>query len=187
MDKFWHPKGVKLKYSDNVLSIEHRLYYFSKADSTMPFTIVNTSDWVIIVPELSNGKFVLVKQFRIGTENTTLEFPGGAISAGENPKEAAKRELNEETGLVPGHMIFLGRINPNPALMSNCCFAYYATNCQYKNSLNLDTFEDIEVVEYTQKKLHELINNGDITHSIVLSAYSLFLIRKQMQNNFHIT
>jgi|Wag4MinimDraft_12_1082652.scaffolds.fasta_scaffold00084_14 8-oxo-dGTP pyrophosphatase MutT (NUDIX family) len=176
MDKFWHPKGVKLKYSDNVLRIEHHFYNFSKVNSTMPFTVVNTSDWVIIIPEIKGNKFVLVKQFRIGTKSTTLEFPGGAISAGEEPQTAAIRELEEETGLIPEKLNYLGIINPNPAFMSNRCFAYSATGCKYDGKMNLDMFEDIEVEECQQSYFDEMVKAGKITHSIVLAAYSMYLL-----------
>ena len=145
----------------------------------MPFTVVNTSDWVVIIPETANNKLVLVKQFRIGTTSVTLEFPGGAVSAGEKPEKAAARELEEETGLIPRKLSYLGEINPNPAFMSNRCFAYSAKECEYDGKMNLDMFEDIEVWEYLPQEFKEMVKSGKITHSIVLAAYSLFMLKSK--------
>jgi len=176
MHRFWKSLHSKLRYQDHVLSVEHKTYSFSKINREMPFTVVNTSDWVVVIPETIAKKFVLVKQFRVGTTSVTLEFPGGAVSAGEEPKTAAVRELEEETGLIPEKLNYLGIINPNPAFMSNRCFAYSATGCKYDGSMNLDMFEDIEVEEYRQSQFNEMVKAGEITHSIVLAAYSLHLL-----------
>src|SRR5258706_16415792 len=55
-------------------------------------------DWVSVVPVTRDGKFVLVRQYRIGIDAPTLEIPGGVIDEGQEPPGAALRELREETG-----------------------------------------------------------------------------------------
>jgi len=61
-------------------------------------TILETPDWVDIVAVTSDGKIVLVDQFRFGVDAVTTEIPAGIIELGETPLAAAQRELLEETG-----------------------------------------------------------------------------------------
>jgi len=91
-----------------------------------PLLQLTPSDWVIVIPLLPSGKFVLVEQFRPVIEATTCEFPGGAINSNEEPENAAKRELEEETALIPDRINKIGVLRPNPAIMSNYCHVYLA-------------------------------------------------------------
>ncbi|UOD34130.1 NUDIX hydrolase [Deferribacteraceae bacterium V6Fe1] len=176
MDRHWKKLNTHREYLDRVLSVEHREFYFSKENASMNFTVINTNDWVTIIPITSDNKFVLVKQYRIGTEETTFEFPGGAINKGEDKLNAALRELKEETGIEPKEIKLLGEVHPNPAFMSNKAYVYLATGCEFKYDLNLDMFEDIELITLSKNELEEYIKDGIIKHSIVLAAYSLFLV-----------
>jgi len=179
MNRHWKKLNTHREYRDRVLSVEHREFYFTKENASMNFTVVNTNDWVTIIPTTIDNQFVLVKQFRIGTEETTLEFPGGAINKGENNLNAALRELKEETGLEPKEIDILGEVHPNPAFMSNKAYIYLARGCEPKYDLNLDMFEDIELVTLSKDELERYIKNGMIKHSIVLAAYSLFLVKNK--------
>ena len=83
---------------------------------------------------------ILVKQFRAGTNSDTLEFPGGSINKNEDIAHAAARELQEETGAVSGSIIPLGVIDPNPAFMTNKCYAFAALDCTFDGVQQLDLF-----------------------------------------------
>jgi 8-oxo-dGTP pyrophosphatase MutT (NUDIX family) len=181
MDKYWKKLNTHREYKDKVLSVDHCEYYFDKKNASMSFTVINTSNWVTIIPVTTDNKFILVKQFRVGTEETTYEFPGGAINENESHKEAALRELREETGLAAGNIELLSVIHPNPAFMSNRAYIYLAEECSFKYELQLDLFEDIEVVSLSRQELEDYIVSGKITHSIVLAAYSHFLLKEKNQ------
>ena len=58
-------------------------------------------DWVMVVAEY-RGEFLLVRQWRHAAQCLSLEFPGGVTDGGEDPQEAAYRELQEETGFKAG-------------------------------------------------------------------------------------
>jgi 8-oxo-dGTP pyrophosphatase MutT (NUDIX family) len=177
MNKYWNKLNFSREYQNKVLSVDHVEYLFEKEKASMVFTVVNTSNWVIVIPILENGKLALVKQFRVGIEDTTYEFPGGGINFDESKESAAARELKEETGLISNNLTFLGEVHPNPALMSNSAYIYLATGCKKKYNLNLDMFEDIEVKYVTKQEFDNLILAGEIKHSIVLSAYALYLTK----------
>ena len=67
---------------------------------TYNFYVINSVDWVNILPITSDNEVVFVEQYRPGTNSITLELPGGMIDKGETPLKSAKRELEEETGYI---------------------------------------------------------------------------------------
>ena len=121
----------------------------------------------------------MVRQYRFGTSNFELEIPGGIIEEGEKPIEAGLRELKEETGYVGNNPKYLGYVDPNPAFQTNKCHTIIVENCKKVDEQNLDPGEDIEVEIIEEKKIQDLIDEGTIRHSLVLSAFRLYDIQKK--------
>ncbi|MCR9244532.1 MAG: NUDIX hydrolase [bacterium] len=139
------------------------------------FFLIDTPNWVTVVALTTDDRIVLVRQFRHGSERALLEVPGGLIDPHEDdPAEAAVRELREESGYEAGRLELLGDMNPNPAIFSNRCYAYLATDCRKVAELDLDPGEDIEVVTVPVAELDERIRRGEIEHSICLGAIALW-------------
>jgi ADP-ribose pyrophosphatase len=67
-------------------------------------SVVRHPGAVAIVPILSDGRIVLVRQYRYAAGKTLLEIPAGTLEPGEDPLECAMRELREETGFEAGEM-----------------------------------------------------------------------------------
>ncbi len=176
MRSFWKLIDSRKAFEDKILSIHHNEYHFSKLDESMVFTAITLNDWVMIVPITKEGKFIIAKQFRAGTDKVVLEFPGGAIDRNEDPDTAAKRELLEETGATFKDIFKASTIEPNPALLSNQCHIYIATGCVIEHKQNLDKFEDIELEVYSRDELEDMIRSGEFHQGISLAAYSLYLL-----------
>lgn len=140
------------------------------------FDVIKTVDWAHIIPIDKDGYYYLTKQYRAGSNEINLEFPGGAIEKDENPLSGAARELKEEMGLT-GKMELIGKLNPNPAFMSNYCYFYLASNVEKKFNLNLDYMEEVETVKVSKEEIKSLINEGKITHSLSLAAIGLLSIK----------
>lgn len=139
------------------------------------FFLIRTPDWVNVVALTTRDELLLVRQFRHGTRELSLEIPGGLIDPHEDdPADAARRELREETGYEAGELRPLGVMTPNPAIFGNRCHTYLATGCRPAGQLLQDQGEDIEVVVVPAARVPELVQNGEIHHALVLAALAFW-------------
>ena len=147
-----------------------------------PFLVLDSTDWINIVPVTPDGNILLIRQFRHGTASFVWEIPGGMVDPQDkSPKHAAGRELLEETGYEAERIEFLGAVHPNPAIQNNLCHTFLALNAQLRQAQKLDGSEDIEVQEVPWATIPKMIDQGGITHSLVITAffwYKRFLSRQ---------
>ena len=99
----------------------------------------------------------------------------------DSPREAAERELLEETGYGLSEIIPLGFVHPNPAIQNNRCYTYLAKDVFLAGEQSLDDKEDIEILLRPVTEIPRLIKEGDITHSLVLAAFYRFFVEYQLE------
>ena len=169
MKNQWDIIKEKILYDEGIVRFSEQECYHSEKDVEHNFFKMEFLDWVNIVPITSDNQLVLVKQYRFGTEEVTLELPGGTLDDGEGaPKLAAERELLEETGYKGKELISLGNVAVNPAIQNNYCHFYLATEVDKFQEQELDNSEDIEVVLVPWAEIDDLISSGEITHSLTI-------------------
>src|SRR4030042_4564595 len=83
--------------------------------------ILETEEWINIVAVTPEKEIVVVRQFRFGNGKITTEICGGTVEPNESPKDAAIRELKEETDSTTDKWTYLGAVEPNPAFQDNFC------------------------------------------------------------------
>ncbi|HEY9886620.1 MAG TPA: NUDIX hydrolase [Vampirovibrionales bacterium] len=131
---------------------------------------------VVIVPQLETGQFILVKQYRYAIQSTLFEFPAGRLEIGENPAQAAIRELEEETGYCTNKLEHLGDIYTAPGFCSEKLNIYLATELEFKKQ-NLDEDEFLEVFVMSQAELMQKVKQQEITDAKTLAAMSMLALR----------
>lgn len=124
--------------------------------------VVEHPGGVGIALEDNDGKFFMVRQFRYGQGQETLEFPAGKKEAGEDDLLTAKREIIEETGYEGENWIYLGEMAPTPAYDTERIGMYYATAGKYVGQ-HFDEDENIVLEKYALDELVEMIMNQKIT------------------------
>ncbi len=140
------------------------------------FWWVAPPDWVNILAITPDDEVVLVRQYRHGTDTVTLEIPGGQLAPGEEPLEAAARELREETGFVCDSLEVVGAIQVNPAFMTNRCTTILGRGARQTSAQAFDEHEELAVELRSIDAFLAAIDSGEIDHGIVVSA-AYYLMR----------
>ena len=146
-------------------------------ESARRFSVIESEDFVNVIALTNADRVVLVRQYRHGIENITLEIPGGIVDPGETHGEAVERELREETGYEAETWVKLGDVQPNPAIMNNHCSTWLALDAKRVDTPTPDGNEVIEVEEIPIAEIPERISDGTIQHALVLSGFAHLLVR----------
>jgi len=99
---------------------------------------------VIVIPFLQNGEVLLQKTYKHGAGEVISEFCAGMVESDESPKDAAIRELAEETGFCAAEMVPIGEAFGNPTGSETRCFFFLARDCVKTGETRLDSAEQIE-------------------------------------------
>jgi ADP-ribose pyrophosphatase len=146
----------------------------SPAGSEHPFYRIDSPEWINVVPLTGAGEIVMVRQYRHGSKEVTLEIPGGMVDPGETPSEAAARELLEETGYRAREVIPIGVVNPNPALFGNRCHTFYAPGAERVAPIRNDGTEETVVELVPRSQIRERVRAGEIDHALVVAGLYWF-------------
>jgi 8-oxo-dGTP pyrophosphatase MutT (NUDIX family) len=141
--------------------------------------VIETPDWVNVVAISPQREVVLVRQYRFGVAHVSVEIPGGVVDAGESPEEAARRELQEETGYTSRRWSSLGSIEPNPAFHDNLCHLWLAEEAEPTHEIEQDPGEDLSLELWPLDEVPRRIREGEMRHSLALVALSRVLDLRQ--------
>ncbi|MDX9915990.1 MAG: NUDIX hydrolase [Sphaerochaeta sp.] len=159
----------------NVCSVERT----SSDGRTSSFIEVDAPTWVTIIPwfRTSDGvpMFVMVEQYRHGSDTVTREFPAGVVEEGEEPKDAALREMGEECALSGGQVTKLGEVSPNSAFMNNRAHFFLIEDVVMSGEQALDENEQLEVLAVPVQTVIEAMGTGIYDNGIMMIALGYFM------------
>ncbi len=119
---------------------------------------------VCVIPVDEDQNVIMIKQFRYPFEEILYEIPAGKLEKGEDPYEAALRELEEETGVNAGKVDFIGTMYTTVAILDEKIHMYLATGITYKNA-HPDEGEFLEVEKIPLPTLVQMVMDGKIPDS----------------------
>lgn len=123
--------------------------------------VVLHSGGVVIAALKDNNTILLIKQYRYPLKKVNLELPAGKLEIGENPDEACKRELEEETGYQAKQWQSLGFINTTPGICTEKLYLYLAKDLEFVGE-HPDEGEILKCEEYNLSEVFKMINSGEI-------------------------
>lgn len=140
------------------------------------YAVLHCPDWVNVVARTVDGRFVMIRQWRAGTDEITLEVPGGMGDPGEAPTAAGLRELLEETGYGGGTARLLGQVTPNPAFQTNRCSTIFVDGCEKVAEPTLDGGEAIDTLLMAGADVAAALRDGTIHHALVVAAFTHYMM-----------
>lgn len=153
------------------MAFDHRWYKLRRDTVRLPdgrvvedYYVSQRPNVAIVVPRTPENNFILVRQYKHGSQAITLEFTAGTFQL-ESAETAAVRELEEETGYSPTNIMSLGTCFDDSTTNSNLVHMFIASGCTATGKQRLDELEAASGVEVVLMSLHQVItalDDGDI-------------------------
>lgn len=142
---------------------------------------VDSPGSVMIVPVRSDGRIILVRQYRYLNDRESIEFPGGGVKSGQSFEDMAAQELREEAGVEATSLEKIGDFNPFNGVTNELCSVYVARGLRDVQA------ETDETEEFERHFLHEyeidaLITEGHLWDGMTLAAWNLYKLHTPTQH-----
>lgn len=134
------------------------------------FYVNEYPDWANAFCLTKEGEVVMVKQYRHGIGQESIELPGGVMEEGESVAEGIGRELLEETGYRFDKLEFLGTISANPSTTNNLMHMYLATGGEKIAEQSLDEAEEVDVLHMSIAEVKQLVREQKIVQSLHMNC-----------------
>jgi ADP-ribose pyrophosphatase len=170
----WRIKSTKQAYSNNLLKVFEDTLDLGREDKIYIRCI--RRNYSTIVPFTSDNEVLVIRSYRHLVDSTHLEAPSGYIEDGESPDQAARRELQEETGYDAKKIISLGYYTLDYTMFEqkgNVFVAYdlVNNNTDGKSKQALGRMEKIETDIITVDEMRRLLYEGKILNAASIVAF----------------
>ena len=182
----WEETKVEHIVQDEWIDFRRSAFKLPDGTEFEPYYTYSRRNYVVIVASDEEGKYICVRQFRYGIKKVTTEFSAGGIertdgkeygtddkAVKEDALDAAKRELQEETGYVSDEWRHLITVPSNATIADNFAYIFEAKNCRKVSGQNLDDTEFLNVKKYTADEIEAMIKDGSFPQAIHIMAWLL--------------
>ncbi|MCM1028178.1 MAG: NUDIX hydrolase [Pseudoflavonifractor sp.] len=131
------------------------------------YYVLEYPTWVNVIAIDCEGRFVMVEQYRHGLDDIFTELVAGVAEEGETPLEAAKRELEEETGYVGGEWTLNCVLSANPGSQNNLSYSFIARDVEPRGNRHLDDTEDVTLRLLTENEVFALLESDSMKQALM--------------------
>ncbi len=136
--------------------------------------IIEIGDAVVVIAVDADDNILMVRQYRKAVEMELLELPAGGIDPDEDPEETVRREMQEETGYLPGKVERLGGFYSTPGFCTEYLYLYLANELT-PSQLHAEDTAGISLVRVPMKEIHDLLASGRIKDAKSIAGLHMFL------------
>ena len=166
-DGKWETVSSEYIFRRPWLTVRHDKVKLPDGRINPEFYVLEYPDWVNVIAITVDGHIVMERQYRQGLGKTCYEIPAGVMEKGENAEEAARRELEEETGYGGGEWKEIMLISGNCSTTSNLTHCFLATGVRKISAQHLDSTEDLSVCLLTLDQVRMLLTEDRIRQSLM--------------------
>ena len=174
----WKVNSVKKVYSNDLIELYEDVLDLDGIEKV--YTRGVRKDYSTIVPFISDQEILVIKSYRHLVDSIQIEIPSGYIDRGENPREAAIRELEEETGYRARDMISIGHYTLDYSMFEQEGNLFVAYGLVKVGNQSLGIMEKIDIERMSIKEIKRLLFEGKI-----LNAASIIAIYRALDFHEH--
>jgi len=166
-------KGRIIDYYSDTIKIDGE-------DKTVNFDFIDHKGAAAMIPIDSDGKIIMVRQYRNAIDSYSLEIPAGSKNPGEDSASCAIRECHEETGYIAGEVHHLIDVYTTVAFSNEKISIFYTTGIKADRQ-RLDDDEFVTVERHSIDELTAMIFNGEITDAKTVAG--ILALKTRLENN----
>ncbi len=170
----WDIRNSEYVYSSPWLTVRKDAVRTDRGVDIDDFYVLEYPTWVNVIATTADGHYIIEKQYRHGIQQEVYEICAGTCEKNEDPINAAKRELLEETGFGGGKWSLIGKFAPNPNSMNNWCYSFLAEGVTKMQEPHQEATEDITILQIEEKELLEMMKGGKMVEGIMLAPLWLY-------------
>ena len=176
MEKASVPHAIRRVFDGRIFSVVVESITMPKG-GPLEAEVVRHPGSVVLIPMTMEGEVILVRQYRHAIGRWAWELPAGTLERGEEPRRAAARECQEETGLIPGEIESLGTFFPTPGYCDEEMHFYRASGLRPPGpgdeNAEQDDDEDIETRAFAVEHIRTMIRSGEIVDLKTVAGLAL--------------
>jgi 8-oxo-dGTP pyrophosphatase MutT (NUDIX family) len=176
----WQQKSQKIVYDNPWLEVRHEEVIRPNGSEGIYGVVHFKSNAIGVVAVDDEDNTWLVKQSRYPNNETTIEIPEGGGPLDEQPIDAAKRELKEETGFTAAHWQPLLELRTSNSVTDEKAYIFLATQLT-PGKQDLEETEDIELIKVPLKQAISMAMNGEIIDAMSVAALLKLAVLKQFK------